>query len=100
MMKRIIFIFAAAAVLLYSCQRENNNAPAFGSDALSFSSDVIANDTKATMVENDAALQLSGFGVFAYYTGNNNFVNPADVSTIGTMLYNERSEERRVGKEC
>lgn len=89
MMKRIIFIFAAAAVLLYSCQRENNNAPAFGSDALSFSSDVIANDTKATMVENDAALQLSGFGVFAYYTGNNNFVNPADVSTIGTMLYNE-----------
>jgi hypothetical protein len=86
-MKRIIYIFFIA-IMAAACVKEQNKDE-FGSDAIGFSP--VADATKANVsIDDDAALQADGFGVYAYYTGTNNFVSPNDATTtLGTMLSND-----------
>jgi hypothetical protein len=86
-MKRIIYIFFIA-IMAAACVKEQNKNE-FGSDAIGFSP--VADATKANVsIDNDAALQGTGFGVYAYYTGTNDFVSPNDVTTLGKMLLNDK----------
>lgn len=71
-----------------ACVKEQDKNE-FGSDAIGFSP-VADETTKANVsIDNDAALQGTGFGVYAYYTGTNDFVSPNDATTLGKMLLND-----------
>ncbi len=84
-MKRILYILSIA-ILVAACVKEQDKNY-IGSDAIGFSP--VADQTKTTVsIDNDADLQGSGFGVYAFYTGTNNFVSPT-ASGTSVMLSNE-----------
>jgi len=87
-MKRTSYIsFLLPLLLAASCvEKENNND--FGSEAIGFSP--VTEAVKSVSIDDDASLQSTGFGVYAYYTGTNSFISPNSTSTLGTMLSNRK----------
>lgn len=87
-MRRFFYILITA-LFIVSCSEKDKQD--FSSDFIGFSP--LTDDVKSVSINSDTDLQNStngGFGVFAYYTGTNNFVSPSSSSTIGTMMQNQQ----------
>lgn len=93
-MRRII-CFLFLIVLMVSCSKdevtpEGETAPEVDtSGAILFTASRPSSYITRNMIENVEALQSKGFGVFAYYTGDQNW-STAGASTIPNFMYNQQ----------
>lgn len=93
-MRRII-CFLFLIVLMVGCSKdevtpEGETAPEVDtSGAILFTASRPSSYITRSMIENVEALQSAGFGVFAYYTGDQNW-STAGTSTIPNFMYNQQ----------
>ena len=93
-MRRII-CFLFLIVLMVGCSKDEvtpevDTAPEVDtSGAILFTANRPSSYITRNMIENVEALQSAGFGVFAYYTGDQNW-STAGASTIPNFMYNQR----------
>lgn len=93
-MRRII-CFLFLIVLMVSCSKDEvtpevDTAPEVDtSGAILFTASRPSSYITRNMIENVEALQSKGFGVFAYYTGDQNW-STAGASTIPNFMYNQQ----------
>ena len=93
-MRRII-CFLFLIVLMVGCSKDEvtpevDTAPEVDtSGAILFTASRPSSYITRSMIENVEALQSAGFGVFAYYTGDQNW-STAGTSTIPNFMYNQQ----------
>lgn len=93
-MRRII-CFLFLIVLMVGCSKDEvtpevDTAPEVDtSGAILFTASRPSSYITRSMIENVEALQLAGFGVFAFYTGASDW-STAGASTIPNFMYNQR----------
>jgi len=87
-MRRII-CFLFLIVLMVGCSKDEVTPEVDTSGAILFTASRPSSYITRSMIENVEALQLAGFGVFAYYTGASDW-STAGASTIPNFMYNQQ----------